>query len=468
MSGDLANLVNRLEAVTARLERVSSRGGGGGGADAGNSEIVEEFDSQVLGGKLKTYFELSAKIGGEVQEHAALVKATFQTQREFIVAVSKHKAPPPDVFQKATAPIAKRVDEVQAFCDKRRGSKMSNHLMAVKEGIGCVGWVTVSPKPANYVKEIKDQAMFYSNRVLKDYKGKEEVHVKWTQAFTGAIMELQEYVKTFHTPGLAWNPDGPVLTGAPSGPPAPPPAGPAPPPPPPIQPPTDAPPPKADAQTSMRANLFAQINTGGKVTQGLRKVTNDMKTHKNPELRASSVVKATDVKPAPAKKFGSAAAPVTKPPVCELQGKKWIVEYQQDNPNISITDTNVKQAVYVFRCQKSTIKVSGKVNSIIIDSCKKVGLCFDDVISSVEIINSQSVQVQVTGKCPTVSIDKTDGCQVFLSEASLKAEIITAKSSEMNICIPKGRSGDYAEHAMPEQFKTTWDGQRLVTVCSDI
>ena len=47
------------------------------------------------------------------------------------------------------------------------------------------------------------------------------------------------------------------------------------------------------------------------------------------------------------------------------------------------------------------------------------------------------------GKCPTVSIDKTDGCQVFLSKDSLKAEIVTAKSSEMNICIPKGSTGDY-------------------------
>ena len=50
---------------------------------------------------------------------------------------------------------------------------------------------------------------------------------------------------------------------------------------------------------------------------------------------------------------------------------------------------------------------------------------------------------QVTGKCPTVSIDKTDGCQVFLSKDSLTAEIITAKSSEMNICIPKGNAGDF-------------------------
>jgi adenylyl cyclase-associated protein len=59
---------------------------------------------------------------------------------------------------------------------------------------------------------------------------------------------------------------------------------------------------------------------------GLRKVTDNMKTHKNPELRGSSVVKAggakkTDVAPP---KFGSAVS-AKKPPVLALQGKKWIV-----------------------------------------------------------------------------------------------------------------------------------------------
>ena len=44
---------------------------------------------------------------------------------------------------------------------------------------------------------------------------------------------------------------------------------------------------------------------------------------------------------------------------------------------------------------------------------------------------------QVNGKCPTVSIDKTDGCQVYLSKESISCEIVSAKSSEMNICIPK-------------------------------
>lgn len=57
---------------------------------------------------------------------------------------------------------------------------------------------------------------------------------------------------------------------------------------------------------------------------GLRKVTDDMKTHKNPELRASSVVKASS-KPATSSAPKAATPAVKKPPVCELQGKKWVV-----------------------------------------------------------------------------------------------------------------------------------------------
>lgn len=58
------------------------------------------------------------------------------------------------------------------------------------------------------------------------------------------------------------------------------------------------------------------------------------------------------------------------------------------------------------------------------------------------------------GKVPTISIDKTDGCQVYLSPESLDVEIVSSKSSEMNIMVPKG-NGDYAEYPVPEQYKTT-------------
>ena len=58
--------------------------------------------------------------------------------------------------------------------------------------------------------------------------------------------------------------------------------------------------------------------------KGLRKVTDDQKTHKNPALRGSSKVEATEKKATTAPKVATAAA-VKKPPVCELQGKKWVV-----------------------------------------------------------------------------------------------------------------------------------------------
>lgn len=49
---------------------------------------------------------------------------------------------------------------------------------------------------------------------------------------------------------------------------------------------------------------------------------------------------------------------------------------------------------------------------------------------------------QVLGKVPTISIDKTDGCQIYLSKDSLDVEIISSKSSEMNVLVPKA-NGDF-------------------------
>lgn len=46
------------------------------------------------------------------------------------------------------------------------------------------------------------------------------------------------------------------------------------------------------------------------------------------------------------------------------------------------------------------------------------------------------------GKVPTISINKTEGCHVYLSKDSLDCEIVSAKSSEMNVLVPEGED-DY-------------------------
>lgn len=457
---DLSAIVSRLESVTSRLENLASSG-----TKPSDAVDLQSYDEKI-GEALKNHLNLSKKNGGEVAEQSKLTEGAFNELRKIVENASKYQCPPPKQLKEIVKPLSSKVDEVVAFAEKNRASKVFNYLMTIKEGIGCVGWVTISPKPAPYIKECKDQALFYGNRVIKDDKAQKG----WVNSYTNLIQALYDYVKAEHTTGLVWNQKGPVMPATAAAPAA---AAPPPPPPPAIQPPDDVAGGKTSGATdtnTQRANLFASLNKGGQVTQGLRKVTDDMKTHKNPELRASSIIKAGEGKPASkaSPKYG-AANTANKPPVLALQGKKWVVEYQDNKPDLAITETNPKQTVYVYKCTKSTLKVAGKVNSIILDNCKRMALCFDDVISSAEVVNCQGVQVQVINRCPTVSIDKTDGCLIFLSKDSLNCEIVSAKSSEMNVAIPpKDGEGDFTERPIPEQFKTTVKGTSLVTEATDI
>lgn len=44
---------------------------------------------------------------------------------------------------------------------------------------------------------------------------------------------------------------------------------------------------------------------------------------------------------------------------------------------------------------------------------------------------------------PTIIIDKTDGCQMYLNKDSLNVEIVSSKSSEMNVMLPTASGDDY-------------------------
>uniref|UniRef100_A0A1I8B619 Adenylyl cyclase-associated protein n=1 Tax=Meloidogyne hapla TaxID=6305 RepID=A0A1I8B619_MELHA len=218
-----------------------------------------------------------------------------------------------------------------------------------------------------------------------------------------------------------------------------------------------------------RQALFAELNKGDAVTSGLKKVTANMQTHKNPQLRTQSTVPADKGK---SQKSVSPAgnAVVEKPPRIELKNQKvWEIEYHKDNRQIQI-QADLKQSIYIFRCENSVIQIKGKANSVTVDSCKKTSVVFDALLSQVEIINCQSIELQTLGALPTISIQKTDGCQVYLSKESLGAEIVTSKSSEMNILVPKGADGDFSEFPVPEQFKTIYNikENKLQTQVSDI
>ncbi|XP_076865173.1 adenylyl cyclase-associated protein 2 [Brachyhypopomus gauderio] len=465
-------LIERLEQAVIRLEVVSAKLQGCFGNMAngdinglnGESQCMEAFD-HLLRGPLSGYMKNSQIIGGDVAKHAEMVQNALQVQRTFLKMVSTHQEPTQTVLADLLRPISEQIEAIQNFREKNRGSHLFNHLSAVSESIPALGWVAVSQKPEPYVKEMNDAAVFYTNRVLKDYKDTDPCHVEWVRFYLGIWTEMQTFIKRHHTTGLVWSKTGPVappslLTAPPAGP------CPPPPPPPPLPPAFPDEPPRAESGAGQRSALFAQLNQGESVTKGLKHVSDEQKTHKNPTLRSQGGTHHTS--PVKDKAPGSTPTPAKKhSPVLELEGKKWRVEHQDKAHALLIEETELRQVVYVFSCTNSTLQIKGKVNSIIVDNCKKLGLVFDNVVGILEVINSRDIQLQVLGKVPTISINKTEGCQVYLSQESLGCEIVSATSSEMNILVPQG-DDDYKEFPVPEQFKTVWDGSKLVTEPTEI
>lgn len=56
--------------------------------------------------------------------------------------------------------------------EANRGSPLFTHLTTVSEGIAVLAWITIDPKPADYVAEILGSAQYHGNRVIKEYKEK--------------------------------------------------------------------------------------------------------------------------------------------------------------------------------------------------------------------------------------------------------------------------------------------------------
>nr|CAG4638553.1 EOG090X08PR [Cyclestheria hislopi] len=469
-NSELAGLVQRLEAVCSKME--STLGGRSTSAvqEEALSPSVLAYDD-LLAGPLAAYLQASKAIGGDVLQHSEMVNKGFTVQRNFLVVASRSKAPDANGLSKLLQPTSEAIQSIQNFREKNRTSSFFNHLSAISESIPALGWVTVAPAPGPFIKEMNDAGQFYTNRVLKDWKDKDKNHVDWVRSWIQVLTELQAYVKQHYTTGLTWNNKGGNAlenaskgAGPSSGSVPPPPPGPLPPPP---MPPADFSSQDGGGVDESRAQLFAQLNKGQDITKGLKKVTSDMQTHKNPSLRSGPA----PFKASAAPTSGSAAAPAAKavadrPPKFELEGKKWIVEYQKNQSGLVISQVEMNQTVYIFKCEGSTIQVKGKVNSIVLDSCKKCGVVLDSVVSSVEFVNCQSVQMQVLNKVPTISIDKTDGCQMYLNPNSLDVSIVSAKSSEMNVLVPKA-DGDYVEYPIPEQFKTTYNGKGLTTIVNE-
>lgn len=469
----IATLVDRLEAVAKRLEAVEgkigsggsggaskSSGGGNAGSSAGeDSQSVVDFD-ELVRQFIDPWVATSNKLGGEIAEIAPLYREAVDQLRGIIVGATQAKKPDAKGMQAFLKPLADAMGAVTEYRNSKRGSKEWDHLSTVSEGVAAFGWVAIEPTPAPFAMQSRAGAEFYSNKLLKLYKGKDEEGLGWVNNFIGFLKGMEGYIKDHHRTGVTFSGTGeaksaaggsaPAAAAAPKktagGPPPPMPKGPL----------TTKATAGGSDKPAARAGLFAELNQGGKVTGHLKKVTRDMQTHKNKALRAGGVVKA-----APAKKVTHRGIPTgtAKGPV--LEGNKWVIEFIHDGGVLEL-EPDVRHSVYVYGVVNTVIKINSKTNQITLDSCKKVSVVCTDIVGGIEVVNANGVQVQVLGKAPTISVEKTSGAQVYVSKEGLGVEIITAKSDSVNVHVPKA-DGEFDEQPIPEQFKTLIVNGKLET-----
>lgn len=219
------------------------------------------------------------------------------------------------------------------------------------------------------------------------------------------------------------------------------------------------------------AQVFEEIEKFKSGTGGLKKVTDDMKAKNQkdkPVLKASAPV--PKAKAAAGGRF--AKGPKGDPIKTFLQEQHtWIIQNFDGNNNISLDEVEKQQCVRITDCRNTTVKIGERVKGVTVDNCEKVNVVVKDVISVVELVNSDRIQCQSVGKVNMFAVDKCNGVNIHLNKDSLAAEIVTSKSSEMNVTIPDPDGADQydtLEIPIPEQFVTKINGKKTNTTVSSL
>ncbi|KAL9595485.1 MAG: hypothetical protein Q9219_006414 [cf. Caloplaca sp. 3 TL-2023] len=517
---NLTTLIKRLEAATSRLEDMvpmtsdpsaSARGVAllpesgltapgvdvRTGASSSQTQLavaplppaIDDFDA-LINGDVKTFVNMSEEIGGLVAEQSAAVLRAFAAERKFLIVTTKAKKPDiqSPVYMEVLKDLQSTMGVVNDIREANRASPLFVHLTTVSEGINVLTWVAIETKPVDAITETLGTAQFWGNRVIKEYKEKDQTHVQWVQTFYRIFKSLTGYVKQHYPSGLTWNPNGvepleaaeevnnddhlstkspppqPSAVGAPPPPPLPN-FNNAPPPPP--MPPNGV---STSRNPADMGAVFDEISKGEAVTSKLRKVDPSSQTHKNPSLRASSAVPAGPVRsdssssrgnrsPVPGTKPKPESMRTKKPPKKELQNNKWLVEnYDSPSSGPLEIEAHISHSILISRCTKTTIRVIGKANAISLDNCTQVSLIIDSLVSAVDVIKSPRFELQVLGRLPTIMLDQVDGAAVYLGSESLGTEVFTSKCTGVNLNVPPmeeegGEEGDYVERPLPEQMK---------------
>jgi len=210
---------------------------------------------------------------------------------------------------------------------------------------------------------------------------------------------------------------------------------------------------KAEKKTVDSAALLSSLTKGLDVTKGLKKVKKSQK-NKYKKEKVKGTVSA-----------GPTKAKIKKKKEAKVKKAGPFTWQFLDFQNKELEDINdetkygIKTQLYFADCINTNFKISQKVKSITLDSCKRCQIQIDfPIVSSIEVVNCRNVTVWCLNECPTISLEKSDSPKLFLGEkawrdAPAKPQITYSMCSAANVIFADG--DDQKEVPLPEQFVVT-------------
>ncbi|KAF1779433.1 Adenylyl cyclase-associated protein CAP, fungal type [Phytophthora cactorum] len=320
---------------------------------------------EYVEGYLHPFFTACEKLGDSTLQLGELLKKAFTAQRTYLLMTSQCKRP-----QAIRPTDFKSLSELQSCMRPARSATTVVNSQPIKPWCTkrCKHWASCvlskHPKPA-------------------------------VDSFVEGQQDPRAYIKSYHLVGVTWNPKGGDVSnytpGAASSAKVAAPAG------------------------GGMANVFTSIKSigqsGGK-TAGLNKVT---KEHADLAQGLQGRGYGTDACCSRCRQEAGRTRQDRQASSLR-RAQRELADRVPDRPEpLTVSGINMKQQVYIFGCEGATILLEGKAKNIVLDSCKKTKLVFDNSVSSIEIVNCKGVQVQCKGVVPSVAIDKTDGCLVYIS-----------------------------------------------------
>mmetsp|Transcript_3298 Transcript_3298/g.4823 ORF Transcript_3298/g.4823 Transcript_3298/m.4823 type:complete len:288 (+) Transcript_3298:59-922(+) len=139
-----------------------------------------------------------------------LLQEAWAGVRTIVVVASFAKQPSdiPGELQPHLAPLQKTLGDIRGL---RLDRKYDNHCKAVMEMVGALSWIMIRPPsstPVSFVKEANNSAQFWTNKIRKEFKGKDDKHITFCDAMKATLLDLVAYITEHHKTGLTFKPRG--------------------------------------------------------------------------------------------------------------------------------------------------------------------------------------------------------------------------------------------------------------------